>query len=634
MAHRPLHLVRESALIKSSHHLVALAVIAGLSLFASAPLSAPLVASTLAESNSALPAARSADAAPSLAPTGRLVFAAERNGTWNLFTTDAVTSEARSTSSASSESSAGAAGSARSSQGAQPLAINAAPARDPAISPDGKTIAFRSHRDGFWDIYTAPLNGGVATRLTRNMVYSGAPVWSPDGKKIAFESYAHGDLDIWVMNADGTQAIDLTDDSRYPDYGPAWSPDGQWIAFTSWRTGTQQIFIVPSDCMGCKRVYNYSQNRFDDQEPTWSPDGKQLAFVSTRDNQRAIYIADFAIAGVPNARRLTYSGWDDQPAWSPDGKWIAFVSVRPTRQPVYVVPATGGMPRLVENTPDFAVSVVWAPDAVQTGELGEGSAPYSSYPDVAAPNSGHPYEMRRMTSTRLDPGINKLNGRVADAFVALQERVKQEVGYDFLSVLADMARPVDYRCDITCDTLSWHKAGRAFDSRLDYNDGRGSALEITREDQQGWTFWRLFLRTSAQDGSMGEPMKEAPWDLGYRARWIVGRGEGGVEKPVPPGFYVDFTELAREYDWVRISSHDGEGFDWRTNKIAAEYWHYETRQGLNWYQAMREVFSQSDLKSITDWETLITREGYDPYLLDLKGIPAPPGAWRWNVLGP
>ncbi len=620
---RPLDLVWESVFINTSYRLIALAVIAGFSLFTSALLSAPIAASALHPTDSAILGARAPVPLHVLAPTGRLIFAAERNGTWDLYTADAVTSGARSTSSA------------RYGDGSQPLALNAAPARDPAISPDGRTIAFRSRREGFWDLYTAPLSGGVATRLTRNMVYSGAPVWSPDGDKIAFESYAHGDLDIWVANADGTQAVDLTDDSRYQDYGPAWSPDGKWIAFTSWRTGTQQIFVMPSDCARCRQVYNVSQNRFDDQAPVWSPDGKQLAFVSDRDEQRAIYIADFSPGGLTNVRRLTFSGWDDHPAWSPDGKWIAFVSVRPTRQPVYVVPAVGGVPRIIENSPTFAASVTWAPDAIKTGDAeNESLSLYVAHPDMAAPNSGHPYEMRRMTSTRLEPGINKLNGRVADSFIALQARVKQEAGYDFLSVLADMARPIDLRCDITCDTLSWHKAGRAFDSRLDYTDARGSALEIVREDQQGETFWRLFLRTSAQDGSMGEPMKEAPWDLGYRARWIVGRGEGGVKKPVPYGFYVDFTELAREYSWDRISSHDDEGFDWRTNKIAAEYWHYQNQQGLNWYQAMREVFSESDLRGLTDWDIRIAQDDYEPYLLYLKGIPAPPKAWRWSALGP
>ena len=49
---------------------------------------------------------------------------------------------------------------------------------------------------------------------------------------------------------------------------------------------------------------------------------------------------------------------------------------------------------------------------------------------------------------------------------------------------------------------------------------------------------------------------------------------------------------------------------------------------------MRQVYSESDLKAIGDWDTLARNAGYDPYLLYLKGIPEPSTAWRWNVLGP
>ncbi|MDE3087766.1 MAG: PD40 domain-containing protein [Chloroflexota bacterium] len=585
-------------------------------LTSSQAFSTPISASAF--ESPAVSAIRAANApvAP-LVPTGRLIVSADSGGAWAIYTADPN-------------------GSAW-----QPVSANAVGARDPAVSPDGKTIAFRSNREGTWEIYSMLSDGSAATRLTRGTIYSGAPVWSPDGKKIAFESYARGDLDIWVMHADGTQPIDLTDDSKAYDYAPAWSPDGKWIAFTSWRTGTQQVFAVAADCAATCTAFNLSQNKFDDQAPAWSPDGKKIAFVSDRDGQRAIYVADFSILGLKNIRRLTFSGWDDQPAWSPDGNWIAFVSARPTRTPIYIVPALGGVPRLVENGPAYASSVAWAQDSTAAAssaanELSTYSAPlYKEQPDLAPASSGHPYEMRRMTTTHLDPGINKLNSLVADSFVALQARVKQQVGYDFLGILSDMTRPVDIRCDITCDTLSWHKAGRAWDSRLDYSDPRGiGGLEIVREDQQGETFWRVYLRAAAQDGTMGEPLKEAPWDLSYRARWIVARGEGGTKKPLPYGFYVDFTEEARQYGWERISSHDDQDFDWRTNKLGAEYWHFQQTDGLNWYQAMREVYSESDVKAVGDWNSLASQSGYDPYLLYLKGIPEPPKAWRWNMLGP
>ena len=549
-----------------------------------------------------------------LVPSGQLIVSAENAGAWNIYSTDP-------------------AGSAW-----QPISSNAFSARDPAISPDGKSIAFRAKREGPWDIYVMPTDGSIATPLTNGLIYSGAPAWSPDGRKIAFESYARGDLDIFVMDADGTQPLDLTNDSKAQDYGPAWSPDGKWIAFTSWRTGTQQLHVVAANCTAACKATNLSQNKFDDEEPTWSPDGKQVAFVSDRDGQRAIYLADYAGLALNGVRRLTYSGWDDQPAWSPDGKWIAFVSARPARQPIYIVPSSGGMPRIVANGPTVASSVAWSSDAaVSLDDHPSDPSPslVNEQPDLAPANSGHPYEMRRITSTRLDPGINKLNSLVANSFVALQTREKLQVGYDFLSVMSDMTRPIDMQCDITCDTLSWHKSGRAWDSRLDYQDASGiGGLEVVREDQQGETFWRVFLRAAVQDGSMGEPMKQAPWDFSYNARWVVTRGEGGTKKPLPYGFYVDFTELAREYGWERISSHDSPDFDWKTDKIGAEYWHFQQTGDLNWYQGMREVYSENDLKTVVDWDSLARNAGYDPYLLYLKGIPEPPKAWLWNVLGP
>jgi TolB protein len=158
-------------------------------------------------------------------------------------------------------------------------------------------------------------------------------------------------------------------------------------------------------------------------------------------------------------------------------------------------------------------------------------------------------------------------------------------------------------------------------------------LEIVREDQQGEVFFRVYLRTAAQDGTMGEPLKDAPWDMSYRARWVVSPGEGGTKMAVPSGFYVDFTEIARQYGWERISAHDSQDFDWKSNKIGAEYWHFQKLQGLNWYQAMREIYSENDLKALVEWDALV-KSGYDPYVLALKDIPEPAKAWRWNVLGP
>ena len=81
--------------------------------------------------------------------------------------------------------------------------------RDVAISPDGATVAF-TYRG---DIYTVPVAGGKANRLTSNPAYDATPVWSPDGTKIAFSSDREGGRDIFVMSSAGGPATRITNHS-------------------------------------------------------------------------------------------------------------------------------------------------------------------------------------------------------------------------------------------------------------------------------------------------------------------------------------------------------------------------------------------------------------------------------------
>ena len=98
--------------------------------------------------------------------------------------------------------------------------------RYPAISPDGKTIAFE-YRGNLWKV---PADGGVATPLTVGESYNSMPVWSPDGSKIAFASDRNGNLDVYVMPAEGGRATRLTYHSS--DEIPAsFTPDGKSVLF-------------------------------------------------------------------------------------------------------------------------------------------------------------------------------------------------------------------------------------------------------------------------------------------------------------------------------------------------------------------------------------------------------------------
>jgi TolB protein len=96
---------------------------------------------------------------------------------------------------------------------------------------------------------------------------------------------------------------------------------------------------------------------------------------------------------------------------------------------------------------------------------------------------------------------------------------------------------------------------------------------------------------------------------------------------------VDFTELAREYGWDRISSYDDETLSWKENINGMEFWHYQRTDGLTWYTSLRELYSTQTLAATFDWNTLL-RQGETGYRMRLRELPAPAGAWRWFALFP
>ena len=102
--------------------------------------------------------------------------------------------------------------------------------RHPAISPDGKTIAF-THRG---NLFTVPVEGGEARQLTFHEAHDYKAVWSPDGQTLAFASDRYGNFDVFTMPARGGLATRLTFHSN-GELPTAWTPDGSGVVFTALR---------------------------------------------------------------------------------------------------------------------------------------------------------------------------------------------------------------------------------------------------------------------------------------------------------------------------------------------------------------------------------------------------------------
>ncbi|MBL0178489.1 MAG: PD40 domain-containing protein [Gemmatimonadetes bacterium] len=93
------------------------------------------------------------------------------------------------------------------------------------VSPDGQTIVF----DLLGDLYTLPITGGKATRITSGMAYDVQPRFSPDGKRVVFVSDRSGGENVWMLSLDGKDTTQLTKGNNNLYVSPEWTPDGDYV---------------------------------------------------------------------------------------------------------------------------------------------------------------------------------------------------------------------------------------------------------------------------------------------------------------------------------------------------------------------------------------------------------------------
>lgn len=154
-------------------------------------------------------------------------------------------------------------------------------------SPDGKTLAFVGQRNGEFDIYAIPANGGAETRLTTAKGLDDGPEYSPDGKYIYFNSERTGHMQIWRMKADGSEQEQVFSDDLN-NWFPHISPDGKWMVFLTYEADVaghpenknvmlRLMFLADNKITVLAKLFG-GQGTIN--VPSWSPDSKRLAFVS------------------------------------------------------------------------------------------------------------------------------------------------------------------------------------------------------------------------------------------------------------------------------------------------------------------------------------------------------------------
>jgi Tol biopolymer transport system component len=215
----------------------------------------------------------------------------------------------------------------------------------PALSPDGRHLAFLSNRDLFSiDLYLADVaTGKIEKRLTRTAVsphfqslefINSAGAWSPDGHRFAFASITNGrpTLAIYDVAAGHVQR-----EIPFRDLGeilnPTWSPDGKSIAFSALKGGLTDLYICELETSNLRQLTN---DPYADLTPAWSPDGKTIAFSTDRfgSDLGRLAMGPYQLALLdPATGRITRVGPGDEskqinPQWTPDGRSLVFISDR------------------------------------------------------------------------------------------------------------------------------------------------------------------------------------------------------------------------------------------------------------------------------------------------------------------
>ena len=196
----------------------------------------------------------------------------------------------------------------------------------PSLSPDGAFFVYAKVVEDDADLFLQRVAGGQPINLTAGSPdHDFQPAFSPDGQRIAFRS-DRGGGGIFLMGATGESVTRLTDFG----YNPAWSPDGREVALASegafdprWRAGLSRLVRVDV-ATGAQRPLPVT----DGVQPAWSPQGLRIAYwgLAQPSNRRAIWT--IPADGGPPVTVVDDAFYNWSPTWSPDGRFLYFASNR------------------------------------------------------------------------------------------------------------------------------------------------------------------------------------------------------------------------------------------------------------------------------------------------------------------
>ena len=213
----------------------------------------------------------------------------------------------------------------------------------PALSPDGRYLAFLSARELFSiDLFLADARTG---KVLRRLVSSerdqhfeslrfieSAGAWSPDNRRLAFVTFARGDNFLSLVDVETRQTEHIRVPGVEAIINVGWAPDGRSVVIGGQATGVSDLFLYNLDT---KQVRRLMSDRYADLQPVFSPDGRTIAFMTDRSSETNFETLNFGekrIATIDiDTGRITVlplfaRGKQMNPQWAADGRSIFFIA--------------------------------------------------------------------------------------------------------------------------------------------------------------------------------------------------------------------------------------------------------------------------------------------------------------------
>lgn len=237
--------------------------------------------------------------------------------------------------------------------GAAPVTRNGSINLSPVWSPDSRSLAFTSFKQGYPDLYRAfPFERRPDQTLAAFVGINSSPAFSPDGKSIAMTLSVTGNPEIHVLNLANGSMRRLTRHAGI-DTEPTWSPNGRQIAFISDRAGAPHVFVMDDQGLNVRQITSAGFHT----QPRWSPRGDLIAYTQ-RSGTHDIWVVD---ADGSSPRRLTSGGDNQSATWSPNGRHLAFQSNRLGRWQLFAMLADGSSPTPLTRGQSESTSPSWSP---------------------------------------------------------------------------------------------------------------------------------------------------------------------------------------------------------------------------------------------------------------------------------